>query len=293
MITVHAPDGIGEVTPDTDLATVVAEVCAAAPVGGLVDGDVVVVTSKIISKLEGCSFPADDKPALLRRATVRTVARKLGTAIVATRHGLVQAAAGIDASNVARGTILSLPEDPDASARRLRAQLAARTGRTVAVVVSDTAGRAWRVGQTDHAIGCAGLRTLLSFDHAHDAYGNELRVTLTALADEIAAAADLAKGKLGGRPVAVVRGLAAHVLGAEESGEPARALTRPVDEDLFSHGSRESVLVALLTMTGAGDRYEELVGLDDPDAVIDALDLTAPHRDWAQQLLRTAYNLFG
>lgn len=293
MITMHAPEGVGEVTPDTDLAAVVAEVCAAPPVGGLSDGDVVVVTSKVISKLEGRSYPADQKPALQRRATIRTVARKLGTAIVATRHGLVQAAAGIDASNVAPGSILLLPDDPDASARALRSRLAELTGANVAVVVSDTAGRAWRLGQTDHAIGCAGLRPLLSFDNAVDPYGNELRVTLTAVADEIAAAADLAKGKLGGRPVAVLRGIAEHVVAPDLAGEPATVLTRPVDEDLFSHGSRESVLAALLAMVGAGDRYEELVGLDEADAVVDALDLAGEHRTWARELLATAYAMFG
>lgn len=293
MITVHAPDGIDEVGPDTDLAAVVARACAAPPVGGLADGDVLVVTSKIISKLEDRRFPAGDKPALLRRSTVRTVARKLGTSIVATRHGLVQAAAGIDASNVAPGTILLLPEDPDASAAALRSRLAELTGANVAVVVSDTAGRAWRVGQTDHAIGCAGLQAVLSYEHAHDSYGNELRVTLTAIADEVAAAADLAKGKLEGRPVAVLRGIAQHVLAADDPGESARVLTRPVDEDLFSHGSRESVLVALLTMVGAGDRYEELVYLDDPDAVVDALDLDTSRDPWARELLTTAYRIFG
>lgn len=293
MITVQAPEGIGEVTPDTDLAAVVAQACTVPPVGGLVDGDVLVVTSKIISKLEGRSYPTEQKLALQRGATVRTVARKLGTAIVATRHGLIQAAAGIDASNVAKGSVLLLPDDPDASARTLRTRLIQLTGANVAVVISDTAGRAWRIGQTDHAIGCAGLRPLLSFDHAVDAYGNELRVTLTAVADEITAAADLAKGKLGGRPVAVLRGLAEHVVAADEAGDPARTLTRPVDEDLFSHGSRESVLAALLTMLGAGDRYEELVMLDDVDAVIDALEINGPRSDWARELLTTAYQLFG
>src|SRR5690606_39003525 len=114
--------------------------------------------------------------ALRRAESVRTVARKMSTAIVATRHGLVQAAAGIDASNVSAGTILALPVDPDASAVRLRADLAARYGVNVAIIISDTAGRAWRVGQTDHAIGCAGVTGLISYDGQTDGHGNELRV---------------------------------------------------------------------------------------------------------------------
>lgn len=290
MISIHAPAGIGEITPETDLAAVIVEACRDRAIGGLQDGDILVVTSKIISKHEGRTYPAEEKVALRRRESVRTVARKFGTAIVATHHGLVQAAAGIDASNVAAGVILALPRDPDASAARLVATLRELTGATVGVIISDTAGRAWRVGQTDHAIGCAGVRPLLSYAGEVDAYGNELRVTLTAIADEIAAAADLAKSKLGGRPVAVLRGLAEHVV---ETGAPARAITRPVDEDLFSHGAREAVLAALLATVGAADRYEELVDLDDAAEVVAALGLSAADRDWAMRLLGTGYELFG
>lgn len=293
MITIHAPEGIAEITPDSDLAGEIIAACTGDPVGGLRDGDVVVVTSKIVSKKEGRSFPAEDKLALRRAETVRTVARKMSTAIVATHHGLVQAAAGIDASNVASGTILALPEDPDTSAVRLRADLAARSGTNIAIVISDTAGRAWRVGQTDHAIGCAGITGLISYAGQQDAHGNELRVTLTAVADELAAAGDLAKNKLGGRPVAVIRGMAHLVTSPDDPGQPARDITRPVDEDLFSHGSRESVLAALLLSVDAAGRYEELVEIDDPEQVVDALDLPAQQRAWAIALLSAAFTTFG
>jgi len=290
MISIHAPGGIGEITPETDLAAVIVEACADGEIGGLRDGDILVVTSKIISKQEGRTFPAEEKLALRRRESTRTVARKLGTAIVATHHGLVQAAAGIDASNVTSGVILALPVDPDASAAALRTALHELTGARVGVIISDTAGRAWRIGQTDHAIGCAGVRPLLSYSGEVDAYGNELRVTLTAIADELAAAADLAKTKLAGRPVALLRGLAEHVV---DAGEPARTIARPVDEDLFSHGAREAVLAAILATVGASERYEELVDLDEPGDVVAALGLTTTEAEWAGRVLAAGYGMFG
>ena len=293
MITIHAPEGIGEITTDSDLAAEIIAACAAAPLDGLRDGDLLVVTSKVVSKLEGRTFPVEHKAELRQSETVRTVARKLGTAIVATHHGLVQAAAGIDASNVASDTILALPVDPDASAVRLRTQIGERTGANVGIVVSDTAGRAWRVGQTDHAIGCAGVTALRSYAGQSDVHGNELRVTLTAVADEVAAAADLVKGKLGGRPVAVIRGLESAVTAADETGPSARELTRPVDEDLFSHGSRESVLVAVLIALGVGERYEELVELDDVDALVERIGPADGQRDWVHAVLSSAYTTFG
>ncbi|MFW6598652.1 coenzyme F420-0:L-glutamate ligase [Propionibacteriaceae bacterium Y2011] len=288
MITVFAPAGIGEVTQATDLAATIVEAITADPDGPLQDGDVLVVTSKIISKHEGMEHPEGAKPELRRRETVRTVARRLGFAIVATRHGLVQAAAGIDASNVTPGTILALPVDPDLSARRLRAAITERTGARIGIVVSDTAGRAWRLGQTDHAIGAAGLMVMVDHNGDTDPYGNPLRVTLTAVADELAAAADLVKGKLTGRPVAVVRGLSHLVAAADEPGGTARDLVRPLADDLFRLGSRESVLLAVLETCGADHRYEELVELDDPAAVVDALGLEGDRARWVEALLRSA-----
>ena len=173
------------------------------------------------------------------------VARRGPTTIVRTRHGLTLAAAGIDASNVEAGSIVLLPLDPDASARRLRADLRAGSGRNVGVIVTDTAGRAWREGQTDIAIGAAGLVVAESFEGREDTHGNPLAVTAPAVADEIAGMAELAQGKLGGRPFAVVRGRADLVLAPEDDGPGAGALIRPEGADLFGFGAREAVVRAL------------------------------------------------
>ena len=178
--------------------------------------------------------------------TARVVARRGPTRIVRTHHGLTLAAAGIDASNVAPGHVVLLPVDPDGSARAIRARLHELTGRTVGVVVTDTAGRPWREGQTDLAVGAAGLRVLEDYTGRRDDYGNELVVTAPAVADELAGAAELAQGKLGGRPFAVVRGRADLVLPAGDDGPGAAALVRPEGADLFGYGAREAVLRALV-----------------------------------------------
>lgn len=240
-IEVHAPDGIGEVTEGTDLTTLVAEAM------DLRDGDVVVVTSKIVSKAEGRVRPGDDESyeAAMAEETVRVVARRGATRIVRTRLGLVMAAAGIDRSNVVEGTLVLLPLDPDASAARLRRGLAMRLGVNVGVVVTDTAGRAWREGQTDIAVGAAGLTVGEDFAGRTDGYGNPLAVTLPAVADEIAGAAELAQTKLGGRPVARLRGRADLVLPTGQDGPGAKALQRPEGGDLFGLGAREAVVTAL------------------------------------------------
>lgn len=232
---VVAPDGIGEVGEGTDLAAL------AAPF--VTGGDVLVVTSKVVSKAEGRVRPGERAEAI-REETVRVVARRGATSIVETRHGLVMAAAGVDASNVAAGSVVLLPVDPDASARRLREGLA-DAGANVAVIVSDTAGRAWRHGQTDLAIGVAGMLPLESFAGATDGYGNPLAVTAPAVADEIAGIAEVASGKLGGRPFTVVSGLADRVLPAGEHGPGARVLVRETGTDMFGLGSREAVVAAL------------------------------------------------
>jgi coenzyme F420-0:L-glutamate ligase/coenzyme F420-1:gamma-L-glutamate ligase len=235
-IEIFAPDGIGEVTAGTDLAALVAPYLA--------DGDVVVITSKVVSKAEG-RVRAGEREQAIRDETVRVVARRGPTSIVETRLGVVMAAAGVDASNVAPGWVVLLPEDPDASARRVRERLAAAHGVDVAVVVSDTAGRAWRHGQTDLAIGVAGLLPLESFAGRTDAYGNPLAVTAPAVADEVAGVAEVASGKLGHRPVTVVRGLADRVLPRGEHGPGARVLVRETGTDMFGLGSREAVVAAL------------------------------------------------
>ena len=235
---VVAPEGVGEVRRGDDLAALLTGVTQ------LRDGDVVLVTSKVVAKAEGRVVRGSRQDALPGE-TVRVVARRGPTTIVRTRHGLTLAAAGIDASNVEAGHVVLLPEDPDASARRLRERLAELTGRTVAVVVTDTAGRAWRHGQVDLAIGAAGLRVLEPYAGRRDAHGNELAVTAPAVADELAAAAELVQGKLGGRPFAVVRGRADLVLPAGDPGTGASALVRGDAEDLFGLGAREAVLRAL------------------------------------------------
>ncbi len=240
QVTVVAADGFPEVAQGDDLAALVA-----ARLGStLADGDVLVVTSKVVSKAEGRARTAA-KDELLAAETDRVVARRGPTTVVRTRHGLVLAGAGIDASNTPGGTALLLPVDPDASARRLRDALGELTGRNVAVVVSDTAGRAWRTGQTDIAVGAAGL--LPQVDHAGrvDAHGNPLAVTAPAVADEVAAAGDLVKGKLAGRPVALVRGLAHLTLPPGEHGPGAAALVRPEEQDMFGLGARDAVLLAV------------------------------------------------
>ena len=230
-------DGIGEVRPGDDLAATIASLTE------LADGDVVVVTSKVVSKSLGLATTRA-KDELLADETDRVVARREQTVIVRTHHGLTMAAAGIDNSNTAPGTLLPLPADPDGEARRIRARLREVTGRTVGVVVSDTAGRAWRVGQTDIAIGCAGLVPVESFAGRTDTHGQPLVVTAPAVADEIAGGAELASGKLGGRPVVVVRGLAPHLLIADD-GPGAAAIIRDEDGDLFGLSSRDAVVEAL------------------------------------------------
>jgi coenzyme F420-0:L-glutamate ligase/coenzyme F420-1:gamma-L-glutamate ligase len=234
--------GIGRVAPGDDLADIIV---AAAP--WLADGDVVVVTSKIVSKAEGqlvevpeVEGPARDaaREAVLRAQTARVVARRGATRIVATHHGFVMAAAGVDASNVEPGRLVVLPKDPDASARSLRAAFAARHGRNVAVVVSDTMGRPWRTGLVDVALGAAGFAPVIDHRGATDPYGNVLQLTEMAVADEVAAAADLVKGKLDEIPVAVVRGYLTQPPGHDGPG--AIAMVRDASTDLFSLGTAEA-----------------------------------------------------
>ncbi|MEU8120970.1 coenzyme F420-0:L-glutamate ligase [Spirillospora sp. NPDC049024] len=226
--------GLPEVAEGADIAALI-------PDGTVEDGDVLVVTSKIVSKAEGRVLVAGDREKAIDAETVRVVARRAHargeTRIVETRQGLVLAAAGVDASNTRPGTVLLLPEDPDASARRIRAGVRERTGADVAVIVSDTLGRPWRNGLTDAAIGAAGLAPLSDLRGRDDAYGNRLDATITAVADEIAAAGDLVKGKLEGVPIAVVRGLPGLV--TREDGPGARALVRPPEEDMFRFGSAD------------------------------------------------------
>ena len=239
MLQVWALDGIPEIAPGDDLVTVIADAAA----GDLADGDIVVVTSKIVSKAEGRIVAADDREDAITAETVRVVASRPTpnggtTRIVQNRLGMVSAAAGVDASNTPEGTILLLPEDPDASARLIAAGLRERLGVEVGVLVSDTLGRAWRDGQTDHAIGAGGVHVFEDLRGGTDAEGRPLVVTMPCVADELAAATDLVKGKAARRPVAVVRGRADLVGSLDLPG--ARSIVRPLERDMFRLGADEA-----------------------------------------------------
>jgi coenzyme F420-0:L-glutamate ligase/coenzyme F420-1:gamma-L-glutamate ligase len=230
-VTVTAVPGLPEISQGADLAKLIAD---AAP--ELRSGDIVVVTSKIISKAEGQVVQADRQDAI-DAETVRVVARRGPTTIAQTRHGLVLAAAGVDRSNTAPGTVVLLPADPDGSARRLRAGLAELTGADVGVLITDTMGRPWRNGQTDTAIGAAGVLPIRDHRGEADSFGNVLEVTMAAVADEIASAAELVKGKSDQVPVAIVRGLAELV--TSEPGPGAAALVRSAADDMFRLGAAD------------------------------------------------------
>jgi coenzyme F420-0:L-glutamate ligase/coenzyme F420-1:gamma-L-glutamate ligase len=238
VITVFGVCGIGEINPGDDLSLIIGD----AIVDNLEAGDILVVTSKIVSKAEGRHIAATDREAAITAETVRIVATREYpggvTRIVENRLGIVAAAAGVDASNVAEGTVLLLPVDPDASARRLCKDLRQRLGKDVGVIISDTLGRPWREGQTDVAIGSAGVRVLDDLRGGTDAYGRPLEVTMPAVADELAGAGDLIKGKSNGIPVAVVRGMGRLVVGIDEPG--ARALVRDASRDMFRLGTDEA-----------------------------------------------------
>lgn len=222
-------EGIPELRPGDVLAEHIAAHAA------LADGDVVVVTQKAVSKVEGRLVPIDpDDPtshkALVEDEAVRVLRRRGDLMITETRHGFVCANAGVDLSNVERGFAALLPIDPDRSAHRVRDGLLAHTGCTVGVIVSDTFGRPWRQGVTDVAIGCAGVAALVDLRGTADATGRELQVTEVAVADELAAAAELVMGKSRGVPVAVIRGVEPAWL---REGSVRRELIRPPSDDLF------------------------------------------------------------
>jgi coenzyme F420-0:L-glutamate ligase / coenzyme F420-1:gamma-L-glutamate ligase len=238
-VQILAVPGIPEVTQGADLAALIAAAALAPGGPGLLDGDILVVTSKVVSKAEG-RVTAMSREDAIAAETVRVVARRGPMTIAQTRHGLVMAAAGVDESNTAPGTVVLLPEDPDESARRLRKALRARPGVSVGVVVTDTFGRPWRAGQTDTAIGAAGVLPVRDHRGETDAWGNVLDVTMAAVADEIAAAGDLVKSKALQLPVAIVRGLTTLV--TEADGPGARALVRASDEDMFRLGAADVLL---------------------------------------------------
>ncbi|MDR1998903.1 MAG: coenzyme F420-0:L-glutamate ligase [Frankiaceae bacterium] len=267
--------GIGEIRPGDDIA---AQIAAAAP--WLRDDDVLVVTSKIISKSEDRLIRVDsDDPTAredvrqtaIESETTRVVARRGPLRIVETRHGFIMAAAGVDASNVARSEIALLPLDPDASAAALRDRLGELLGVRVGVVISDSMGRAWRAGIIDLAIGAAGITALHDVRGVADKFGNVLAVTEVAIADELAAAADLVKGKLGGIPVAVVRGLT-----LRDDGAGVRPLIRSSADDMFRLGTQEAISVGREDAGGA----TETPGPLHADAVATIGEMSA-NANWA------------
>lgn len=272
--------GLPEFRPGDDVAVAIA---TAAP--WLRDADVVVVTSKVLSKSEGRIVAAPTDPeardALRRKLVdaeaVRVLARKGRTLITENAIGLIQAAAGVDGSNVDKSELALLPIDPDGSAAALRRRLRELLGVTVGVLVTDTMGRAWRTGQIDAAIGAAGVPVLHAYAGAHDEHGNELVVTEVAVADEIAAAADLVKGKLTGIPVAVVRGLT-----LPDDGSTGRDLVRPGEEDLFWLGTAEALELGRRQAQSMRRSVRRFAAQPvDPDlvtaAVAEALTAPAPH----------------
>ena len=272
-VEVHPIPGLPEIGPMHDLPELLAP-----PLAGLGTrrGDVVVVTQKVVSKAEGRIVPeGDGRARWIERETRRVVARRDDLVIAETRHGLVCANAGVDASNVEDGFLTLLPEDPDGSAERLRAGLSRRLGAEVAVVITDTFGRPWRRGVVNVAIGCAGLPALVDLRGTADHHGRELEATVVALADEVAAASGLVMGKATRIPAALVRGIV-----ADGEPVPASEIVRPPEEDLF----RSSPLLSIserrsIREFGPGEVPRAVV----EEAVRAACTAPAPHhaRPWS------------
>ena len=236
MFSVFAVEGIPEIEAGMDLGLVIGDA-----VDVLHHGDILVISSKIVSKAEGRVVQADDREQAITDETVRVVATRSYpggvTRIVENHLGIVGAAAGVDASNTPAGTVLLLPLDPDASAARIRSTLQERFEVALGVVISDTLGRPWREGQTDVAIGGSGVTLLEDLRGTTDTQGRVLDVTAPAVGDELASAADLVKRKSAGLPVAIVRGLG-HLV--DENAPGARVLIRPSDTDMFRLGTQEA-----------------------------------------------------
>lgn len=239
FLSAWALEGIGEVTQGDDIAQLILDALKT----DVLNGDIFVITSKIVSKAEGRIVRAENRESAIQSETLRVLASRIGpdghvTQIVENRFGLISAAAGVDASNTPAGTVLLLPVNPDESAKKIAQKLRASLGIDVGVIISDTLGRAWRLGQTDSAIGAAGVKVIDDLRGTTDAEGRKLLVTAPCVADEISSAADLVKGKTSRLPVAIVRGRP-DLVGSLDLGG-ASTIIRPQNEDLFSMGTKES-----------------------------------------------------
>ena len=258
--------GMPEIEPGDDLAELIAAHLPASPR----DGDVVVVTQKVVSKAEGrVVAEGDGKETWVAREGHRVVARRGDLVIAETRHGFVCANAGVDASNVRAGFLTLLPEDPDASAEAIRGRLGDRLGASVSVIISDTFGRPWRRGVVNVAIGCAGVPAMVDLRGTPDRSGRALEATVVAVADEVAAAAGVVMGKAEGIPAALVRGLA-----PRSPASPATTLVRPPEEDLFRYAPLEALTSRRsIREFGAGTVPREVM----IEAVGAALTAPVPH----------------